>query len=260
MRTLRLGMSGEDVTTWKLFLRGIDPSCTLDTDDDNFDSDTQRFTKVFQVRVNVPSDGVVGSSTYGKALSLGLNSITDDSSDETSQSWPSCPADIKPLSSAERESLFGKFSYVSAPTSSDPEAIKITDNWASSNIILATVPQLKHIASPGKISVHKLASEQILGFFQAIEDNGMLSQLRTWGGCYNPRFARGSKQYLSNHAWGTAFDINVQWNMLGTIPALKNQVGSVREIATIATQFGLYWGGWFPNRPDGMHFEVYSLF
>src|SRR5512133_3895662 len=60
---------------------------------------------------------------------------------------------------------------------------------------------------------------------------------------------------LSNYAWGTAFDINVAWNRLGTVPALRGERGSVRELVPLANAHGFYWGGHFSRR-DGMHFEV----
>jgi hypothetical protein len=78
----------------------------------------------------------------------------------------------------------------------------------------------------------------------------------TWEGSFAPRFVRGSNVTLSNHAWGTAFDINYAWNTLGAQPALRGQKGSVRELVPIANEFGFYWGGHFKGRADGMHFEV----
>jgi hypothetical protein len=59
----------------------------------------------------------------------------------------------------------------------------------------------------------------------------------------------------SNHAWGTAFDVNYGWNKLGAIPAPVGARGSVRELVPLANQYGFYWGGHF-RRCDGMHFEV----
>ena len=70
-----------------------------------------------------------------------------------------------------------------------------------------------------------------------------------------PRYIRGSATTLSNHAWGTAFDVNYRWNQLGHVPALKGEIGSVRELVPRAHQLGFYWGGHFSRR-DGMHFEV----
>jgi len=71
----------------------------------------------------------------------------------------------------------------------------------------------------------------------------------------NPRFIRGSRSILSNHAWYTAFDINYRWNMLGETPADIGEKGSVKELVPIAHDFGFYWGGHFRRR-DGMHFEA----
>ena len=60
---------------------------------------------------------------------------------------------------------------------------------------------------------------------------------------------------LSNHAWGTAFDINAALNPRGTVPVFRGQPGSVRELVPRANDLGFYWGGHFSRR-DGMHFEV----
>jgi hypothetical protein len=73
-----------------------------------------------------------------------------------------------------------------------------------------------------------------------------------------PRFIRGSRTTLSNHAFGTAFDINCDFNRLGHTPALMGERGCVREMVRIAHENGFYWGGHF-TRLDGMHFEVAKL-
>jgi len=70
---------------------------------------------------------------------------------------------------------------------------------------------------------------------------------------------RGSKTTLSNHAFGTAIDINVPQNWLGVIPARIGEEGCLRELVPLANKFGFYWGGHYPVRPDGMHFEVVKI-
>ena len=60
---------------------------------------------------------------------------------------------------------------------------------------------------------------------------------------------------LSNHSWGTAFDINAGWNPRKSIPALMGDRGCLREIVAIGHDNGFYWGGHF-GTPGGMHFEV----
>jgi len=171
----------------------------------------------------------------------------------TTVSWP--------LSFLDREKLFGKFSYVSSPTYANPEAITITSSWTS-NISQVSIPNLRGIAGAPKsstIQFHSLLIPQITKLFNKWHDEGLTYLILSWGGSWVPRFVRGSRTSLSNHAWGTAFDVNVQWNMLGAQPALRGETGSVRELVEIAYEHGFYWGGWFANRPDGMHFEAYKI-
>jgi hypothetical protein len=66
---------------------------------------------------------------------------------------------------------------------------------------------------------------------------------------------RGSTTTLSNHAYGTAFDINAAWNGLGREPAPLGAKGSVLELLPLAEAHGFAWGGLFSRR-DAMHFEV----
>lgn len=76
----------------------------------------------------------------------------------------------------------------------------------------------------------------------------------TWGWAY--RMIRGSATTLSNHASGTAIDVNAPLHPLGksgTVPADK-----VAAIKAKAAELGLRWGGEWTRRPDEMHFEVVS--
>ena len=57
------------------------------------------------------------------------------------------------------------------------------------------------------------------------------------------RFVRGSRTVLSNHAFGSAFDINEKYNSLGSRPTLVGEKGSLRELVPIANRWGFYWGG-----------------
>jgi hypothetical protein len=84
---------------------------------------------------------------------------------------------------------------------------------------------------------------------------GLLGLILTWDGDYYPRFIRGSRTNLSNHSYGSAFDINREYNRLGATPALAGERGSVRELVQLANKHGFYWGGHYNHRKDGMHFE-----
>lgn len=260
MKTLRLGSTGIDVEKWQTFLRGRKKnSCVVITG--SFDQITHDETREFQSKSKLKDDGVVGPATMSAALKIGYNAMIDDGLDEYGPNWPARPT-VKSLAFQDREEMFGNFSYISSPTSNNPEAITIADNWAKDNIITVELKQLQGIKgapSSCKVQVHKKLEGQIVSLFNAWESKCLTSHVKTWGGSWVPRFIRGSRTSLSNHSWGTAFDINVQWNMLGTVPALKGKDGSVRDLVGIALDHGFYWGGWFPNRPDGMHFEAYKL-
>ena len=138
------------------------------------------------------------------------------------------------------------------------------DDWKEKNIIEINIPQLvgiDHWGRPkkdGNILFHRIAAKQMKDLWADWEKLDLLQYVKTWTGTYSPRFIRGSKTKLSNHAFGSAFDINVKWNGLAKRPALKGQYGSVRELVTTAHKHGFYWGGHF-SRKDGMHFELTAI-
>ena len=72
-----------------------------------------------------------------------------------------------------------------------------------------------------------------------------------WGYCY--RDVRNVPGKLSNHASGTAIDLNAKIHPLGkagTFPAEK-----VPMILALCRKYGLNWGGTW-TRKDEMHFEI----
>jgi hypothetical protein len=258
MRYLKFEVRGPDVEAWANFLRGIRP-CSELLVTDTFTSEMIAETKLFQRSVGQVPDGIVGPKTMAEAMKLGYDPMTDEGgTEEDGPNWPPRP-DFGPLSYPNRAAAFGQFAYVPAPTANNPEGIKITDNWSAKNISRVVIPQLVGVTGApksGKIYFHTAAVEQLKGMFQAWDDAGLTYLIKGDAGSWVPRFIRGSRSALSNHAWGTAFDINVPWNYLGAQPALKGTRGSVRELVPIANEYGFYWGGHFSRRPDGMHFEV----
>ena len=243
MRTIRKGSKGEAVAAWQSFLRGQGYPIVADGD---FGPATHEATCDYQTFKGLMPDGIVGPKTY-EVAGIGRD---DD--------FPPRPAGLAPLTSAERERIFGKFSYVPAGVPVNTEAIKITDDWARENIVKVNVQQLRPVSgapTSGGIYFHRRAERQLQELFRAWSRAGKASLILSWGGSWVPRFVRGSRTTLSNHSWGTAFDINVQWNPLGTAGAPRGAKGSVRELVEIAVDHGFYWGGWFSRR-DPMHFEV----
>lgn len=248
------------VRRWQTFLRGLSPSSLVIVTGE-YDVVTLDETKAFQASRKLEADGIVGPQTLSAALKLGFAAVKDDSPGDAGPNWPPRPGH-GPLSVPDRIKTFGRFSFEPAPVASNPEAIKITDDWATSNITSVTIPRLAGLpgaTKSGSVQVHRAVAGQFSRMFDDWNNAGLSEKILTWGGSWVPRFIRGSRTSLSNHAWGTAFDINVATNGLGVRPALKGEKGSVRELVEIAYQNGFYWGGWFPNRPDGMHFEAFKV-
>jgi hypothetical protein len=166
---------------------------------------------------------------------------------------------LKPLTHAQRVERFGRFSYSAAPTEKNAERIVIAPEWVAQNIASFTVAQLAALGRPTAISFHRLAGHRLVLLWSAWEAAGLLDRVLSFNGAWVPRFKRGKAgggpASLSNHSWGTAFDINAKWNRLGQEPAAIGATGSVRELVSTAGELGFAWGGDFSTRPDGMHFE-----
>lgn len=267
LAALKLGSAGTEVEKWQYFLRGL--NLYKNEIDGQFGAKTNAATIAFQKKHVVTAtgskfdaDGIVGNHTYGVASTkFGYQLIESDSELKTGPNWPPKPANIKPLSPAEREQLFGKIAFVPAPTPGNPEGIKITNDWAKENLTKVVIPQLKGVQGAPKnctIFWHKKGTNQIVGLFKAWEDAKLMDRVLTWGGSWAPRFIRGSRTTLSNHAHSVAFDINVAWNGLGQQGALVGRKGSIRELIPLAVEYGFYSGLWFA-RQDAMHFEICKI-
>jgi hypothetical protein len=177
-----------------------------------------------------------------------------------SYDWPPVP-DFRTLSAEKTEEYFGVIKYKALSDGS----IKVTNNWDKENIITINIPQLNKIGQTwghdkGNILFHKKGATQMKALWDAWEKEGLLRYVTDWCCSYGPRFIRGSVTQLSNHAYGTAFDINIRANALGKMPPVVGDKGSVRLLVPLANKFGFFWGGHYRNRKDGMHFEVAKLF
>lgn len=199
--------------------------------------------KSFQQSKKLKDDGVIGNDTLLAAVIDGFSG--DD--------YPYRP-NFSPMSMSAVYKNFGKFSYKKA-NSTDEDAIEITDNWESENIVMVDTPQLEKLGYK-RVPFHKKCAKQLSSFLKELEDRNLLHLIKTWNGSYYPRMKRNGVG-LSNHSWGTAFDINVEWNGYGDIPALVGKEGSIRELVVIGYKYGFFWGGHFKGKSiDGMHFEV----
>lgn len=255
MNTLRVGSAGDDVERWQFFLRGV--GLYFGAVDGVFGQVTKDATEDFQRRHGLTEDGVAGNRTIGEAMRVGFDVVTGHLDAADAAEIPVRPA-FSRLDLAGREGAFGKYPYVPAPVSGNPEAIQIQSSWVSDNIIVAEIPQLGAIQgapASGKVQFHRRVAPRVVELFDAWDQAGLLGHVLTYGGSFVPRFVRGSRTTLSPHAHGSAFDINVAWNGFGAVPAVAGRKGSVRELVPIANELGFYWGGHFTKR-DGMHFEL----
>lgn len=265
MQVLRHGSRGPLVAAWQNFLIG--QGFDLGVADGKFGDRTKAATVGFQQRHGLVGDGVAGNRSFGQAMILGFQGVREvdedpENPDPDSANWPP-PPDFKPIVGTKaRQQRFGKFTFRHDPTPDNPERIAVTDNWANVNVGKVKIPQLVGVQgapASGEIWFYKKAHRQIQDLWQAWDDEGLSDLVINWAGSYVPRFIRGSRTALSNHAFGTAFDINTRENALGAIPALVGKRGSVRKLVPLANQHGFYWGGHFRRRPDGMHFEIAEL-
>lgn len=80
-----------------------------------------------------------------------------------------------------------------------------------------------------------------------------------WPGCwgYAERLIRGGVE-TSNHASGTAIDLNAPRHPLGTLPSANYSTAQIDKIHEIVGYYEgvIRWGGDYTGRKDGMHFEV----
>ena len=181
-----------------------------------------------------------------------------DALDTSSADFPRRPAFRALLTSEDKQAIFGKFSFVHEPVAGNPENIRILGDWEQQNIVNVSIPVKSFLGKNGPLNMrfHKLAEKQLVALWLEWENAGLLNRVISFDGSFVPRFQRKSTTKLSNHAFGTAFDINAAFNPLGVEPALVGKKGCVRELVSIANTHGFYWGGHFLTRADGMHFEV----
>lgn len=244
--TIRVGDEGVFVFNAQMILVKIRYLFDAVEADGKFGRKTQDAVMRFQSDNGLEVDGVVGKKTWA---------VLESKNTERRVVY---------LDQIEKEKMYGEFKYTpktAKTTKGDP--ITILDGWAEANIISVDIPQLKGVPlytkgnkekCSGKVRLHKKAAPMFQAFFKDIEQAGLLHLVKTYDGAFNPRFMRGSKTSLSNHAWGTAIDINGYANGLGREGAKRGTDGSVWELVPYMQKNGLYWGGYF-SRKDNMHIE-----
>jgi hypothetical protein len=105
-------------------------------------------------------------------------------------------------------------------------------------------------------SVGFILMHLLLWFHEVVErlDVGVWDE---WG--WAARMVRGSDDIVSNHASGTAADVNATRHPLG-VPTARTftaaQQRKIRRRLRVVFLGLIRWGGDYTRRPDSMHFEV----
>ena len=137
--------------------------------------------------------------------------------------------------------VFGEFA--ARPDPARPGYLRIDPSWVHDHIVTATVPVL------GKVTCNRALIPQLRDAMLAVRDRGLADTIKTYAGCYVPKFInRNPASLISHHAWGMAFDVNAATNPYGASPHQDPRLVRVLE------QHGFIWGGSFLV-PDGNHFE-----
>lgn len=114
---------------------------------------------------------------------------------------------------------------------------------------LVSIPKIVGKVRGGDVA--KIFADLIERFDATVEDVDLGAD--DWG--FAPRPIRGGTT-LSNHASGTAIDLNAQRHGLGKVGTFT--AAQVRAIRAILARYdgAIRWGGDYPGRKDEMHFEI----
>jgi hypothetical protein len=135
--------------------------------------------------------------------------------------------------------------------------------WEMKNMKLFRLDEVIHVSNPvipSVIYVNKDFANDVEQWLLALYMDGLLSEIKTWDGCFNIRKKRGINA-LSLHAFGLAVDVNAAHNPLGytreqaIAKGLRPFSPRFIEVSRKVMQCGADW----VNRPDGMHFEKKAL-
>lgn len=126
----------------------------------------------------------------------------------------------------------------------------VSENRAAIGVRTFVVPGHPQVRVPVQADCAPLLLEMFRWWFARIEQPVIPG---CWGYAYREIRGAAPGDY-SNHASGTAIDINAPEHPLGvrgTVPV------SMRGPITVkANSLGLRWGGNYSGRPDEMHFEI----
>jgi peptidoglycan hydrolase-like protein with peptidoglycan-binding domain len=264
---LAVGSFGNDVRRLQEYLN-LELSGSLVTDG-SYGGNTKAEVLRFRKKFGLAESPVFDDQCFAVSAPRGFASPQfDPDPKKKALSWPKPKAGLSSPPPSLMQTKCGEIKFDFTPIPGNPEHITVTNSFESDNITNCDIPQLKNCVVPldhgvtktdGNIRFHKNHTARLVKLFKDWEAAGLIDRILTFDGSFNLRLKRGSTKgtvaNLSNHAWGTAIDLNATWNQRKTIPALMGDRGCIRELVAIGHENGFYWGGHFTTK-DGMHFEV----
>jgi len=270
-----------EVQRWQYFLlkQGISEVGSIDAD---FGPGTEKATSLFQVKRGLPNTGKLDKATLDLAQTLGYTVQPNNYYTSKPAGFPKKPTSLTSPSNASRNNYFTCFNFMQQPFPPRPDAEAIVqkgscdgseNDWVKAHIITIDIPQLKFARGyAGRFRCHSKAAPMFAALFARWEADDLLHLILSYEGCFVPRYIRGSSPGpaghglkkssavadLSNHSFGSAFDINFNDNQRGHPAAAFGARGCVRELVESANAMNIYWGGHF-GTIDGMHFEIAKL-
>ncbi len=149
--------------------------------------------------------------------------------------------------------LFGVISFrTNSSTWIRGDDIKFISGFDEADITPLVIPQLASVpgANGGHLRFHKRGHAQLLKAFDDIQKASLLGVIKSCAGTAVIRLRKpiggGLSKFPSNHAFGTAIDLNSDDHHDGA---------STAPIASIFQANGFKWGQEF-DHPDPMHYEI----
>lgn len=188
-----------------------------------FGTNTQATVAMFQTKNGLFADGIVGAATWEK---LGLKKPTSD-----------------------RDKLLAKF----GDPMIDPRPFEI--NYMMTWFCGKEYPTLPMT----KIYCNRLVLPDLKTVFAELCKRQLLHEIKTYGGCWNPRYIRGyeAQKIHSIHTWAAAWDFNTLQNPLGMTKEAARSLG----LNPFSEAFDQAWRdcgfvcGIDFKRGDGMHYQ-----
>lgn len=114
-----------------------------------------------------------------------------------------------------------------------------------------------------KIYCNRLLVPHLMEVFEKLQIKGLLGEIKSYGGCWNPRYIRGyeAQKIPSIHTWALAVDFNVSDNPLG----MTREQAVAKGLNPFSQAFNQVWRecGWVCGidfkRGDGMHFQKTNI-